>query len=49
MNADLYALGMDIISLLSCNSESAAILRNLLTAKSIKMRFGAVAMEFCEE
>lgn len=49
INADLYALGVDIISLLSCNPESVAILRNLLTAKSIKMRSDVVTIEICEE
>lgn len=52
MNVDLYALGVDIISLLSCISEGTAIPCNLLTAKSIKMRSGishAVAIEFREE
>lgn len=30
MNADLYALEVDIISLLSCNSEDAAISRKYI-------------------
>lgn len=40
MNTDLCVLGVGIISFLSCNSKSAVIPRNLLTAKSIKMRSG---------